>query len=82
MFIDEDYQPANTPVLSETLSDELASERNTAILSEIDMMIKKIEVEEIKEGNDNSSSKGGRKEDKEILKNLRRWKSILLISPI
>jgi hypothetical protein len=56
-------------VLSELLTDELASERCTAVLSEIDIMIHKIEVEE---GNDNSSSKGGRKEDMEILKNLKR----------
>lgn len=64
-------------MLSELLTDELASERCAAVLSEIDMMINKIEVEE---GNDNSSSKGGRKEDKEILKNLKRFIIILCIS--
>ena len=64
-------------MLSELLTDELASERCAAVLSEIDMMINKIEVEE---GNDNSSSKGGRKEDKEILRNLKRLIIILCIS--
>ena len=73
IFPDEDYQPSNTPVLSELLTDELASERCKAVLSEIDMMINKIEVEE---GNDNSSSKGGRKEDKEILIHLKRFITI------
>ena len=71
LISDEDYQPSNTPVLSETLTDELASERSTAILSEIDILINKIELEEVKEGNDNSSSRGNRKEDKEILKKLK-----------
>lgn len=64
-------------MLSELLTDELASERCAAVLSEIDLMINKIEVEE---GNDNSSSKGGRKEDKEILQSLKRLIVILCIS--
>lgn len=73
MLIDEDYQPTNTPVLSELLSDELASERSVDILSEIELMMNRIEEEEVKEGSsDTSSSRGTRNDDKEILKNLRR----------
>ena len=73
LLTDEDYQPTNTPVLSELLSDELASERSVDMLSEIELMINKIEAEEVKEGSsDTSSSRGTRNDDKEILKNLKR----------
>lgn len=82
LFIDEDYQPANTPVLSELLSDELASEKSVNILSEIELMINKIEVEEVKEGSDTSSSRGTRNDDKEILKNLIRYILILNLKEI